>query len=77
MNSYIRGNVREVFYKTDKGYMVGIFKIRETNEKELAAVTKIHNIGYTDETYNIYRKYRNSIISRTPFLYRKSRLDSC
>lgn len=35
MNSYIRGNVREVFYKTDKGYMVGIFKIRETNDKEL------------------------------------------
>ena len=35
MNSYIRGNVREVFYKTDKGFMVGIFKIRETNDKEL------------------------------------------
>ena len=35
MDSYIRGNVREVFYKTDKGYMVGIFKIRETNDKEL------------------------------------------
>ena len=35
MDSYIRGNVREVFYKTDKGYMVGIFKIRETSDKEL------------------------------------------
>lgn len=35
MNSYIRGNVREVFYKTEKGFMVGIFKIRETNDKEL------------------------------------------
>ncbi|MBQ6013937.1 MAG: ATP-dependent RecD-like DNA helicase [Bacilli bacterium] len=35
MNSYIRGNIREVFYKTDKGFMVGIFKIRETNDKEL------------------------------------------
>jgi len=35
MNSYIRGNVREVFYKTDKGFMVGIFKIRESNDKEL------------------------------------------
>ena len=35
MNSYIRGNVREVFYKTDKGFMVGVFKIRETNDKEL------------------------------------------
>lgn len=35
MNSYIKGNVREVFYKTDKGFMVGIFKVRETNDKEL------------------------------------------
>ena len=35
MNFYIRGSVREVFYKTDKGYMVGIFKVRETNSEEL------------------------------------------
>ncbi len=35
MNSYIRGNIREVFYKTDKGFMVGVFKIRKTNDKEL------------------------------------------
>ena len=35
MNSYIMGNVREVFYKTDKGFMVGIFKVRETNDKDI------------------------------------------
>lgn len=35
MNSYILGNVRDVFYKTEKGFMVGIFKIRETNDQEL------------------------------------------
>lgn len=35
MQGYIKGNVREVFYKTDKGYMVGVFKIRETNDNEL------------------------------------------
>ena len=35
MNSYIRGNIREVFYKTEKGFMVGVFKIRETNDDEL------------------------------------------
>lgn len=35
MNSYINGNVREVFYKNEKGFMVGIFKIRETNDEEL------------------------------------------
>jgi len=35
MNSYIKGSVREIFFKTDKGFMVGIFKIRETNDKDL------------------------------------------
>lgn len=35
MNSFIKGNVREIFYKTEKGYMVGIFKIRETNDTNL------------------------------------------
>ena len=34
-NSYIKGSVREIFYKTDKGYMVGVFKVRETNDDEL------------------------------------------
>ena len=35
MNSFIRGNIREVFYKTDSGFMVGIFKVRETNDDDL------------------------------------------
>ena len=35
MSSYIKGSLREVFFKTDKGFMVGIFKVRETNDKEL------------------------------------------
>lgn len=35
MNSFISGNIRDIFYKTDKGYMVGIFKIRDTNDEEL------------------------------------------
>ena len=35
MNSYIKGNIRDIFYKTDKGYMVGVFKIKETNDDEL------------------------------------------
>lgn len=34
-NSYIKGSVREIFYKTDKGYMVGVFKVRETNDDDL------------------------------------------
>ncbi len=35
MNSYIKGNIREIFYKSDNGYMVGIFKVRQTNDEEL------------------------------------------
>ena len=34
-DSYIKGSVREIFYKTDKGYTVGVFKVRETNDDEL------------------------------------------
>lgn len=35
MQNYVIGNVREIFYQTDKGYMVGIIKVRETSDKAL------------------------------------------
>ena len=54
MNSYIRGNVREVFYKTDKGFMVGIFKIRETNDKELES--------YVNRTITDYVAFGNGLV---------------
>ena len=38
MNSYIKGSVREIFYKTNNGFMVGVFKIRETNDKLIFCV---------------------------------------
>lgn len=34
-NSYIKGSIRDIFYKTDKGYMVGLFKVRETNDEDI------------------------------------------
>ncbi|MDD3048539.1 MAG: ATP-dependent RecD-like DNA helicase [Bacilli bacterium] len=30
MTNYIKGSVREVFFKNDKGFMVGTFKVRDT-----------------------------------------------
>ena len=35
MNNYIKGTVREIFYQTDKGYMVGIFKVKSFEGKDL------------------------------------------
>ena len=34
MNSYIKGNIKTVFFKSDSGFMVGNFKVKETNEKD-------------------------------------------
>lgn len=34
MNSYIKGNIKAVFFKSDSGFMVGNFKVKETNEKD-------------------------------------------
>lgn len=33
MDKYIKGTVRNIFYQTDKGYIVGLFKIKETKDK--------------------------------------------
>ena len=33
-NSYIKGSVREIFYKTDKGYMVGVFKVYDADRSQ-------------------------------------------
>ena len=35
MSSYIKGNIKDIFFQTDSGYMVGIFRIKETNDDEL------------------------------------------
>ena len=35
MANYIKGNYRRTIFSTEKGYVVGIFKIKETNDVEL------------------------------------------
>ena len=32
MKTYIKGNMRRIIFNSDKGYMVGLFKIKETND---------------------------------------------
>lgn len=35
MESYIKGNYRKSIYKSDQGYVIGLFKVRETNDEKL------------------------------------------
>ena len=35
MESYIKGNYRKSIFKSDKGYVIGLFKVRETNDENL------------------------------------------
>lgn len=35
MEHYIKGNFRKSIYKNDSGYVIGIFKVKETNDEEL------------------------------------------
>lgn len=46
MSTTIKGNFRKYIYKTDKGYVVGLFKVKETNSEELAFYVN-HTITFT------------------------------
>ena len=35
MDTYIKGNYRKSIFKSDKGYVIGLFKVRETNDDSL------------------------------------------
>ena len=35
MKTFIKGNYRKSIYKSDKGYVIGLFKIRDTNGEEI------------------------------------------
>lgn len=35
MKTYIKGNYRKSIYESDKGYVIGLFKVRETNDEDL------------------------------------------
>ncbi len=61
MDSYIKGSIREVFYKTDKGFMVGVFKIRETNCEELNDYLNKNSLRIST-TRKIHLLYRKNIL---------------
>lgn len=35
MKNYIKGNFRKSIFKSDKGYVIGLFKVRETNDPKM------------------------------------------
>ena len=61
MDSYIKGNYRRSIFKSDKGYVIGLFKVRETNDQALEEYVN-HTITFTgyfhelneDDTYILY-----------------------
>lgn len=61
MKSYIKGNYRRSIYSSDKGYVIGLFKVRETNSEKLEYYVNktITFTGYfhelnEDDTYIFY-----------------------
>lgn len=61
MDSYIKGNFRRSIFKSDKGYVIGLFKVRETNDEALEEYVNqtITFTGYfhelnEDDTYILY-----------------------
>lgn len=61
MKTYIKGNYRKSIFKSDKGYVIGLFKIRETNIEEMKEYVN-KSITFTgffhelneDDTYFFY-----------------------
>lgn len=61
MKHYIKGNYRKSIFKSDKGYIIGLFKVRDTNKEELKDYINktITFTGYfhelnEDDTYLFY-----------------------
>ncbi len=61
METYIKGNFRRSIYKSEKGYVIGLFKVRETNSEALEDYINrtITFTGYfydlnEDDTYIFY-----------------------
>ena len=66
MDTYIKGNYKRTIFSTDKGYVVGLFKVKETNDEEmLEYINKtITFTGYfaelnEDDIYIFYGKTNN------------------
>jgi exodeoxyribonuclease V alpha subunit len=66
MNYYIKGNYRKSIYKSDKGYIIGLFKVRETNDpkmedyinKTITFTGYFHDLN-EDDTYIMYGEEAN------------------
>ncbi len=61
METYIKGNFRKSIYKSDKGYVIGTFKVRETNDEGMLDYVNrtVTFTGYfydlnEDDTYIFY-----------------------
>lgn len=61
MESFLKGNFRHAIFQSDKGYVIGLFKVRETNDKSLEEYVNstITFTGYfhelnEDDTYILY-----------------------
>lgn len=66
METYIKGNFRRSIFQSDKGYVIGLFKVRETNDEMLTEYIN-HTITFTgyfhelneDDTYVLYGEVIN------------------
>ncbi len=63
MKTYIKGNYRNSIFKSEKGYVIGLFKVRETNDPEMEDYINktVTFTGYfhdlnVDDTYMMYGK---------------------
>ena len=61
MKTYIKGNFRKSIFKSEKGYVIGLFKVRETNSETLEeyinktiTFTGFFHELYDDDTYLFY-----------------------
>ena len=61
MNNYIKGIFKKAFYKSEKGYTIGLFKVKETNDEEVEeyigktiTVTGYFDDLKEDENYIMY-----------------------
>ena len=52
MNSYVKGKYKSDIFRSDKGYVIGIFKISETNIEEMNEFVN-HTITITGYFYNL------------------------
>ncbi len=66
MNIFIKGNFRKSIFTSDNGYVIGLFKVRETNDeifkdyinKAITFTGYFHNLN-EDDTYVMYGEFVN------------------